>query len=276
MAGSAFRFVHVTDTHIMAGGQWPLRGSDKQFDTEASLRDVVDAVRALNPAPAFAVLGGDLASPDILERERALTPADYEPSYARLREILAGLPCPIHPIPGNHDQREAFNRVLRGAAPDAPCYGSFDHGGAHIVLLDSHVPGEAGGTLNSAQLSWLEKDLAAYRDRLTIVFVHHHPWPLGLQWIDTMALSDGPALMTLLARHPQARWVIAGHVHLDQVVQRDGITLLTSPSTCVQLSKTQQEGAYSDEAPGFRVVDVADGRLSSSVIRVRTASHFTR
>jgi Icc protein len=276
MASSGFRFVHITDTHIMAGGTWPLRGSDKRFDTEASLREVVDAVRALDPAPAFAVLGGDLASPDILHRERVLTATDYEPSYARLGEILAALPCPAHPIPGNHDQREAFNRVLRRVAPEARCYSSFDHDGAHLVLLDSHVPGEAGGTLNAAQLSWLDKDLAGHRDRLTIVFVHHHPWPLGLQWIDAMALSDGPALMTLLARHPQARWVIAGHVHLDQVIQRDGVTLLTSPSTCVQLSKTQQEGAYADEAPGFRVIDVVDGRLSSSVIRVRAASHFTR
>ena len=60
-----FRFVHITDTHIMAGGTWRIRGTDVEFDTDASLRRVVETVRRLQPAPAFAVLGGDLASPDI-------------------------------------------------------------------------------------------------------------------------------------------------------------------------------------------------------------------
>jgi Icc protein len=233
-------------------------------------------VRALDPAPAFAVLGGDLVSPDILHRDRVLTAAEYEPSYARLREILGGLPCPAHPTMGNHDQRDAFNRVLRGRAADAPCYEAFDHAGVRLVLLDSHVPGQAGGALDAAQMAWLEKDLASHRGQLTILFVHHHPWPLGLQWIDTMPLDNGEALMTLLARHPQVRWVIGGHVHLDQVIERGGLSFLTTPSTCVQLSKTHPGPAYGDEPPGFRVVDVADGRLSTRVIRVRAASQFTR
>jgi 3',5'-cyclic-AMP phosphodiesterase len=274
MARNGFRFVHVTDTHIMAGGAWRLRGTDIDFDTDASLRRVVDVIRALDPAPAFAILGGDLASPDILHRDRTLTAAEYEPSYARLREILAGLPCPVHPLMGNHDQREAFNRVLRAAAPDALCYYAFEHAGVHFVALDSHQPGRASGALDAAQLSWLERDLVEHRERLTIVFVHHHPWPLGLQWIDTMPLENGEALMTLLARHPQARWVIGGHVHLDQVIERGGLTFLTTPSTCVQLSKTLPGPAYGAEAPGFRVVDVADGRLSTRVIRVPGPGDF--
>src|SRR5262245_58759403 len=114
---SGFRFVHLTDTHITAGGRWRSRAGDFEFDTEASLRRVVEAVRALNPAPAFAVLGGDLASPDLLDRERRLGPDDYEPSYRLLAHILGGLPCPIHFLMGNHDNRVAFNRVLRVSAP---------------------------------------------------------------------------------------------------------------------------------------------------------------
>src|SRR2546429_3350495 len=140
-----FRFVHITDTHIMAGGAWRIRGTDVVFDTDASLCRVVDTVRRLQPAPAFAVLGGDLASPDLLHRERTLTPAEYAPSYARLREILAELPCRAHFLMGNHDNLEAVNRALRPEAPtpDAPCYYSFDHDGTHLIALDSHEPGHA-------------------------------------------------------------------------------------------------------------------------------------
>src|SRR5262245_47435586 len=64
----AMRFVHFTDTHVMAGGTWQPRRASFEFDTEASLRRVVAAIAALDPAPAFAVLGGDLASPDLLRQ----------------------------------------------------------------------------------------------------------------------------------------------------------------------------------------------------------------
>src|SRR2546430_2137529 len=128
MTDDAFRFVHLTDTHIMAGGTWRIRGSDVEFDTDASLRRVVETVGRLDPVPAFAVLGGDLASPDILHRERTLTPAEYAPSYARLKEILKGLPCRAHYMMGNHDNLEALNRALRPERPvTTPCYYGFDH-----------------------------------------------------------------------------------------------------------------------------------------------------
>jgi len=123
--------VHLTDTHIIAGGKWRPRAGNFEFDTEASLRQVVEAVRALDPAPAFAVLGGDLASPDVLHRDRALTSEEYVPSYRLLAEILAGLPCPARFLVGNHDDRVAFNRVLRA------------------VVMGPHE--EAGGARQSGQ-----------------------------------------------------------------------------------------------------------------------------
>lgn len=251
----------------MAGGRW--RPGDFEFDTNASLRRVVAAVRALDPAPAFAVLGGDLASPDLLDRTRTLTADEYVPSYALLREILAELPCPTHPMMGNHDQRAAFNRVLRDAPADAPCYESFDHADHHFVTLDSHEPGHVDGSLDAAQLAWLEADLARRHGRPTIVFVHHHPWPLGLRWLDALPLRNGEELMTALARSGQVRWVVCGHVHLDQVVARDGLAMLTTPSTCVQFSKVSQTRKMLAGPPAFRVFDVAGGTLATRVLHLR-------
>jgi Icc protein len=272
MSGPAqFRFVHLTDTHIMAGGKWTPRSADFEFDTEASLRRVVEAVRTLDPAPAFAVLGGDLASPDLIDRQRVLTPEDYEPSYRLLGEILAGLPCPVRFLLGNHDDRVAFNRVLRrdAPAPDAAHYYGFDHQGYHFVALDSQEPGQAGGHLDAAQLAWLREDLKQHRDRPTMAFVHHHPWLLGLRWIDTMSLRNGEELIALLHEHPDVRWIICGHVHLDQVIQRRGLTMLTTPSTCIQLSKMSQAGQMLPGPPGFRIVDVVGDRLSTSVVHLQ-------
>jgi Icc protein len=216
------------------------------------------------------VLGGDLASPDLLHRERTLTPAEYASSYMRLAEILGGLPCRAHYLMGNHDNLEAFNGALRPeASKDAPCYYAFEHGGVHFVALDSHEPGHADGVLDAPQLAWLERDLAAHRDTPTIVFIHHHPWPLGHAWMDTMQVRNGDELMGILARHVQVRWLIGGHVHSEQMIQRGGLTFLTTPSTCIQLAKVAGPAHFEAGPPGFRVVDVEDGQLSSFVVYVR-------
>ena len=270
-AQADFSFVHLTDTHIMAGGTWRPRSADWEFDTAASLRQVVAAVNALEPRPAFAVLGGDLASPDLLDRDRVWTAEEYEPSYVLLREILSALPCPAYMLIGNHDHRVAFHRVYESdvPAPDAPHYYSFGHEGYHFVALDSQQPGEPGGHLDAVQRDWLRRDLEAQRGEPTVVFVHHHPWPLGLAWIDSMRLRNGEELMGLLREYSAVRWVICGHVHTDQVIQEDGVAMLTTPSTCIQLSKVSQAGKVFPGPPGFRLVQVKGLALSTRVLHLR-------
>jgi 3',5'-cyclic-AMP phosphodiesterase len=262
-----FSFVHLTDTHIMAGGKWKARSGAWEYDTTASLQQVINAVNILQPRPAFAVLGGDLASPDLLDHHRVWTPEEYESSYILLQELLHALPCPTYMLMGNHDNRIAFHRILGNAVStlDAPHYYSFDYQRYHFVALDSQQPGAPGGYLDPAQLTWLRQDLETYRDQPTLVFVHHHPWPLGLAWIDTMPLHNGEELMRLLQMYPAVRWVICGHVHTDQVMQRDGITVMTTPSTCVQLSKVSQTPKILPGPPGFRLVQVKGLALSTRV-----------
>jgi len=269
----ALRFVHFTDTHIMAGGTWRPRTAGFDFDTAASLRRVVAAVAALDPPPAFAVLGGDLASPDLLRHAPAATADEYEPSYRLLREILAPLPCPAYYVMGNHDHRVALARAfgLRGSALDAPRHESFDHGDYHFVTLDSQKAGSVSGLLAESELAWLETDLAAHRDRPTIVFVHHHPWPLGIRWLDALMLENGEALTAGLLRHPQVSWLICGHVHLDQMLQRQHLTVLTTPSTCIRFSKLSQDMALLPGPPAFRIVDLLGSTLSTRVVHLQGA-----
>jgi predicted MPP superfamily phosphohydrolase len=130
MAAQAdFCFVHFTDTHIMAGGTL------RNLDTSASLQRVIEVLNALEPRPAFAVIGGDLVSPDMLDRSRTLTPAEYEPSYHLLRELLRPLQCPTYMLLGNHDHRQAFHQVMQTPVPtlDTTHHYSFDYQGYHFA-----------------------------------------------------------------------------------------------------------------------------------------------
>jgi Icc protein len=268
------RFVHLTDTHIMAGGRWRPRGGDFEFDTAASLRRVVEAVAALEPRPAFVVVGGDNVSPDLLHRDRVLTVDDYVPSYRLLQEILAPLACPRHFVMGNHDDRAAFARVFGDGAraPESSRHDSFDQAGHHFVVLDSLEPGAAAGFVGDEQLGWLERDLAAHRGTPTVAFVHHHPWPVGHAWIDSMPLRNGDSLMTRLAAHGGVALVVCGHVHLDHEIHRDGLTMVTTPSTCIQLTKVSQAPRMVPGPPAFRIVDLDDGMLATRVVHLHGSS----
>lgn len=265
-AEAGFSFVHLTDTHVMAG----LAPGTTWGDPVESLRRVVRVVNALAPQPAFAVVGGDLVSPDLLDRERTLTAQDYEPSYRLFGETLAALRCPAHLLLGNHDHREAFHRTL-GRGPDdcdAPHRYAFDHEGCHFVALDSHEPGQAAGLVDAAQLAWLGTDLDAHRGRPTVVFVHHHVWPIGVAWLDAMALRNGDELARLLGGYPDVRWVVAGHVHQDHHAQRGGLTVVTTPATSVQISKLAQTRNVRPGPPAFRLVRVEGATLASRVLHL--------
>jgi len=86
-----------------------------------------------------------------------------------------------------------------------------------------------------------------------------------------MRLRNGEELVALLRGHTQVRWLVCGHVHLDQVIQRDGLTLLTTPSTCFQVSKVSQAAKILPGPPAFRVVDVHGDALSTRVLHLHAA-----
>jgi len=263
-----FSFVQLTDTHIMAGTKFRSADGEWELDTHETLTRVLRVVNALRPQPAFVIVSGDLVSPDLADRRRRPTPEEYEPSYTLLRETLATLSCPVHLMIGNHDDRTAFHRVMGHVpqSPDASHYYSFDHGGYHFVALDTQEPGKPGGWVDPTQLAWLREDLAAHAGTPTFAFTHHHPWPLGIDWMDVQNLRNGEDVVQLLRAHGNVQRIFCGHVHQDQEVQRDGLTLLSTPATCFQVSKVSREPAIFRGPPGFRLVTVDEHGFSSKVI----------
>lgn len=269
--GADFTFVHFTDTHVMAG----LDPAGAEVDTTATLRRVVEVLNALEPRPAFGIVGGDLVSPDLLVRDRTLSAEEYAPSYALLASLLDELAFPTHLLLGNHDHREAFHRVMAprwrdpALGPDDPQRFALAHEGYRLLALDSLLTGRPWGEVGRDQLDWLDRELAAVPDAPALVFVHHHPWPIDVAWMDAMALrGGGQALIDTLGRHPQARWLVCGHVHQDHAVQRDGLTMLTTPSTCFQVSKVSQTRRILPGPPGFRLFRVRGTEVSTRVLHL--------
>ncbi len=267
-ADADFTVVHLTDTHIMAGAAFTLPDTEWEIDTQPMLERVVRAINALQPQPAFAIIGGDLTSPDLIDRSRRPTPEEYEPSYRLLLETLRPLEMPVYMLMGNHDDRAAFHRVMQHdvPSPDVPHYFSFDHQRYHIIGLDTQEPGQPGGVVDAQQLEWLRQDLHTYRGQPTLAFMHHHPWGVDINWLDVQHLRNGEEIVRLFRDHGDVRGMICGHVHLDQDVRQDGLTQWTTPSTCFQISQVSQTRKIFSGPPGFRLIRARGLDLSTPVL----------
>ena len=74
----------------------------------------------------------------------------------------------------------------------------------------------------------------------------------------------------MLARYPQVKAVLWGHVHQEFDQQAAGIRWLATPSTCIQFTPRSADFAVEEKAPGYRWLRLyADGQLETGVSRVQ-------
>jgi Icc protein len=218
----------------------------------------VEAVRAIQPHPDAVLVTGDLAD--------HATDEEYE----LLRELLAPLRVPLYVLTGNHDDRRVLRRHfgVPGEADESVRY-SVDLDLLRLVVLDTKRPGEDSGELSPEQLEWLDSELAAAPEQLTLLAMHHPPLITGIPVWDEIGLprADRRALGAVIERHPQVRRLVAGHVHRTVTGELAGRSVLTVPSTYVQgrLNFAMEEMELAAEPAGFALHAVVDGELISHV-----------
>jgi 3',5'-cyclic-AMP phosphodiesterase len=245
-----FLLLQLSDPHV--GATWG------DGDPVAGLTSAVESVRRLPDRPDAVLVSGDLAD----------HAADGE--YEFVREQLARLDAPVHVLPGNHDDRDTLRRHfdLPGAG-GTPVQYAVDLGPLRLVVLDSTRPGEDRGELDRQRLTWLDAELAAAPDRITLIAMHHPPLSTGIEAWDEIGLpvADRVALGEVLERHPQVQRLVAGHVHRAIAAELAGRAVLAVPSTYVQarLNFCSGEIELVAEPPGFAVHALLDGELASHV-----------
>src|SRR3954468_6021576 len=245
-----FVLFQLSDFHI--GGTWaepdPVAGLEAAVETVLRMPDRADAV----------LVSGDLAD----------NAADAE--YEVVAGQVARLGAPVFVLPGNHDDRDALRRHfdVPGEA-GSPVQYAVDLGPLRLVVVDSTRPGADPGELDAPRLAWLDAELGAAPDRLTLLAMHHPPIPTGSAAWDAIGLpvADRLALGAVLERHPQVRRVVAGHVHRTIASDLAGCAVLTAPSTYVQakLDLATTHLAMVNEPAGFAIHAVVDGGIVSHV-----------
>lgn len=239
----------LSDLHIAA--------DENGVDPASQLEGVIEAVRGLPNRVDAVLVSGDL------------THDGGRPELELAKELLERLDAPLHVLPGNHDDRALLREVfdLPGVG-DEPVDYSVDVGELRLIVFDSNVPGQDPGRYDADRLRWLDAELRAQPDRPTLLAMHHPPLATAVREWDGINLEPGQRelLAEVVARHPQLRAIVGGHLHRIAASALAGCPVISVPSTYFQARPDfETEGVDFVPLPGFAIHALLDGELSSQV-----------
>jgi len=242
----------ITDTHLLADPHADLRGSFPSQNLKALLerlsQESIDAI----------VLTGDLAE-------------SGEPqAYEHLLELLKPLAIPLYWLAGNHDCLETARRILSPHHPGTTdSLRSIPLGHWQLILLNSVLPSARWGEgyLNETTLQELETTLATLGDRPVLIALHHHPLPVGIDWLDQIAVTNGSHFLDRIDRFANVKMILFGHIHWAFEHHRKTQAFYGCPASSLQV--TPPKPFSPDQSPGFRRVTLwADGTHQTQIHRI--------
>jgi len=170
--------------------------------------------------------------PDMLVLSGDITDNGDLDSFEKTAALLAGCPCPVWPMVGNHDSREGLLAVF----PQVRAEGGFIHyvvegDGLRVILLDTFEEGRHGGAFCEARAVWLAARLDEAPDTQTLIFMHHPPVVSGIEWMDP---EPGEGWIQRFGDVVEGRRQIVaihcGHLHRPLATTFRGIPLGVTPS----------------------------------------------
>jgi len=248
---NAIELLQITDTHLFKNPQGKLLG----LNTRQSYQAILDAIKN-SEQPDIILATGDLAQDASSE------------AYHYLSSSLSDLNTPTFWLPGNHDEP----RVMSQSMVNKNVYSQkrILIQNWQIILLDTSVKGKVFGKLSSEQLDFLHACLSDKKDRFALIALHHQPLNVGSQWLDKIGLKNSAEFFAVMARHPQVRGVMWGHVHQEFDYDMGATKLFSTPSTCVQFQPESEDFEAGMQDPGYRRVSLKpEGTIETEVVHIR-------
>jgi Icc protein len=240
-----FKFIHLTDTHVVRPGL-KLYGLDPRARLDAAVADI----NKHHSDAAFAVVTGDLTHWGEAE------------AYANFAEAMAALGIPYIAMVGNHDRRQVGLGALETAPRDANGFVQGTRQTPHglFVFLDTLDEASHAGEMCAKRLGWLAETLAAApADMPFVVFMHHPPFPVGVHAMDEIALKQSAEFAEVIAPYrARIRHLFFGHVHrpISGSYGRIPFSTLrgTNHQVWFELDPNADEHLASHEPPAYGVV----------------------
>ncbi len=249
--------VQLSDLHLFADPAQRLKGVPTRAALQEVLRFINDGMEAGRWNFEWMILSGDLTHDERRE------------TYVALREMLGDWVSRCSLLPGNHDDRELLREVFPSAGEPGREYLGFslETGPWRLMGLDSHLPGQVIGRVDSRQLDWLRAELRAHAGP-AVVFLHHPPFSVRSEWIDELGLRNAEEVLQALADSGRVRAVSCGHVHQSYATHALGMQLFTCPSTAIQFQPNTDVLVPDPVPPGFRIFRLRDRHWETEVVRL--------
>ncbi|GEM_PF-452966 len=223
-----FSFVVISDSHLANG----------MPDTLKLLQEsqlfLQDAVKSINEQQVdFVIFAGDQV--EGIGRDEAF--------WQLFIDIMSNLNCPWYFVLGETDVSgpPAVDRMRtygpdfkgRGVTSDKSYWSADPMPGTHLIGLDTARANSETGDLSDVQLSWLKKDLAANKGKLTIVVSHHPllaPPPYdGGPPFEEYTVSQGASAREILGGSQDVRLAISGHVPINKIQRERNVWFVSCP-----------------------------------------------
>lgn len=187
---TSFTFIHASDTHL----------AQAVLPRMQRFRALADSIN-----PAFVLITGDLVRDALRVSEAEAT--GYYDLFKRESSLFKN---PVFTAPGNHEifgierdkSKVAASHPLYGRKMyhhyQGPDYYSFNYGGVHFVGLNTEDIDDQWyyGHVDSLQLRWLERDLAAIPATMPVVTFNHIPFFSSFESLS--GYTDDPPAPTLI------------------------------------------------------------------------------
>ncbi len=251
-----YTLAHLSDLHVRPAAD-PLVGG--VVDSLARTRRLIDVLTAWDvPCDAW-FFGGDLSDTGDVETYEALR--DLVEPAARARGVR------VVWAPGNHDDPDAFARVLLGEPAAAPPLDrAYRVGGLRLVVLDSTVPGAPHGWIREESLEWLAATLASTTPDGTLLAVHHAPIPPVQDAAAAWDLRNAAALGEVV-RGSDVRLILGGHFHQTSFATLAGVPVAAASSPAYGQDLTAGRTLRGHDAgQGFTLVQVYDDTVVCTAV----------
>jgi 3',5'-cyclic AMP phosphodiesterase CpdA len=244
---------------------------------------------------SFAVLGDNRTCDDIyrkiigqvMERKPAFVvstgdqiekPGNRE-MWTNFWEMSRVVTVPYFFTVGNHDihpnvagSEQTYKEQVN--LPGNELYYSFTAGNSLFVVLDSYIEGE-DKKITGEQFKWLEKVLAASKQRHMFVFVHHPLFPeagKGKHHGNSLDRykEDRDRLQALFVKHGVAM-VLLGHEHMYLRKTVDGIPHIIAGGGGAPLYAKDEDGGFHH----YVLVTVDGDKVSGEVVDIKGKARDT-
>jgi 3',5'-cyclic-AMP phosphodiesterase len=238
------KLLHITDTHVVSPGA-KLYGLDPVARLDAAIADI----NRHHADASIAVVTGDL------------THWGEPAAYQAFAASMARLSVPYVALVGNHDRRQNCLAGLEHAPRDA---GGFVQGArttpfGTLIFLDTLDETSHAGEMCGKRLTWLAETLRQLPSDVPVfIFMHHPPFPVGIQAMDEIALIQRAEFAAVIKPYTaRIRHLFFGHVHRPMSGSWHGIPFSTLRGTNHQVwfdLDPASDHLASHEPPAYGVV----------------------